>query len=128
MKQKAKNTRYFVELMSALLLYGIVLAIAVRFAPEVSSSGVKIVVLLSPMLPIGLAIWAIARHFVRVDEYIKQVTLENISIAAAVTAGASLTYGFLENAGFPKLSMFVVWPVMGAVWGALACIRELRNR
>jgi hypothetical protein len=80
------------------------------------------------MLPIGLAIWAIARHFLRVDEYIEQVTLENISIAAAVTAGASLTYGFLENAGFPKLSMFVVWPVMGAVWGALACIRELRNR
>jgi hypothetical protein len=52
--------------------------------------------------------------------------LEDVAVAAAVTAGASLTYGFLENAGFPKLSMFVVWPVMGAVWFALACIRQCR--
>jgi hypothetical protein len=56
------------------------------------------------------------------------VMLENLAVAAAVTAGASLTYGFLENAGFPKLSMFVVWPVMGAVWGVSACFREFRDR
>jgi hypothetical protein len=128
MNQKAKNTRYFVELAGALILYGIVLAIALRLAPGVKSDGLKIAILVSPMLPIGLAIWVIARHFLRVDEYIKQVTLENLSIAAAVTAGASLTYGFLENAGFPRLSMFVVWPVMGAVWGVLACIRGMSKR
>lgn len=56
MKQKAKNTQYFVELMSALLLYGIVLAITMRFAPQIRSSSLKIVVMLSPILPIGLAI------------------------------------------------------------------------
>ena len=104
MTQKAKNTRHVVELMSALVLYVIVLAMALRFTPGTSSRVLQIVLWLSPLLPIGLAIWAIARHLARVDEYIRQVTLENISIAAAVTAGASLTYGFLENAGFPKLS------------------------
>jgi hypothetical protein len=128
MKQSTKNTRYVLELMGALLLYGMVLTVALRFAPGVRSSGLKILVWLSPMLPIGLAIWAIVRHFRRIDEYLRQITLENVSIAAAVTAGAALTYGFLENAGFPKLTMFVVWPVMGAVWGALACVRQLRNR
>ncbi len=128
MNQKAKNTRYVVELLSALFIYLIVLVIAARFAPNAGSRSLQIVLWLCPLLPIGLVIWAIARHVARVDEYIRQVTLENISIAAAFTAGASLTYGFLENVGFPKLSMFVVWPVMGAVWGMLALVRELRNR
>ena len=51
-----------------------------------------------------------------------------MAIAAAVTAGWTFTYGFLENAGYPRLSMFIVWPVMGAVWGLLACIDTLRHR
>jgi len=128
MNHQAKNRQYFFELMGALLLYMVVLTITVRVAPGVEPAGLKILLSVSPMVPIGLAIWAIARHFRRVDEYLKRVTLENIAIAAAVTAGASLTYGFLENAGFPKLSMFAVWPLMGAVWGTVACVREYLNR
>ena len=65
-------------------------------------------------------------------------SLEGLAVAAAVTAGLTLTYGFLESAGFPKLSMFWVWGVMGPVWGAHACsalrvlamknlVRELRT-
>jgi len=128
MSQKAKISRYFVELMSSIALYVIVLATAIRIAPGIQSVGLKVVVSVSPMIPIGLAIWAIARHFRRVDDYLRMLMLENVAVAAAVTAGASLTYGFLENAGFPKLSMFTVWPVMGAAWFALACFREFRNR
>ena len=128
MNQKAKISRYFVELMSSMALYVIVLATAIRMAPGIQSVGWKVIVSASPMIPIGLAIWAIARHFGRVDDYLKLLMLENVAVAAAVTAGASLTYGFLENAGFPKLSMFTVWPVMGAVWGAMACYRAFRDR
>jgi hypothetical protein len=28
----------------------------------------------------------------------------------------------------PRLSMFAVWPVMGAVWGSVSCVRSLLNR
>ena len=55
-------------------------------------------------------------------------SLESIAIGAAVTAALSLTYGFLESAGFPKLSMFWVWPVMGLVWGLHACLRCVFTR
>ena len=128
MKHEAKNTRYLVELMSALLVYTLVLVLAIRFAPGMKDRALQAVLMVSPALPIGLAIWAIARHLARVDEYVRQTTLENIAVAAAFTAGASLTYGFMENAGMPKLSMFVVWPVMGAAWATLAIVREFRNR
>jgi hypothetical protein len=58
------------------------------------------------------------------DEYARLKSLEAIAISAAFTAGWTLTYGFLENAGFPKLSMGVVWPVMGAVWGTVVCLHR----
>ena len=50
------------------------------------------------------------------------------TIAAAITACLSITYGFLESAGFPKLSMFWVWGVMGLVWGAVACLRQTTQK
>ena len=80
------------------------------------------------MLPILLAIWAIVRQVRRSDEFIRKTTMEHIAIAAAVTAGWTFTYGFLENAGYPRLSMFTVWPVMGAVWGGLTIVGAWRHR
>jgi hypothetical protein len=126
MSHKAKMSRYFLELMGAMVLYAAAVVATVRVAPGIQPATLKALICIAPMIPIGLAIWAIARHFHRLDEYLKLSMLEDVAVAAAVTAGASLTYGFLENAGFPKLSMFVVWPVMGAVWFALACIRQCR--
>ena len=82
----------------------------------------------APMLPFLLAVWAIVRQIRRSDEFIRKVTLEHVAIAAAVTAGWTFTYGFLENARYPRLSMFTVWPVMGAMWGVLAIVDRLRNR
>ncbi|MEA1674025.1 hypothetical protein [Nitrospirillum sp. BR 11163] len=35
-----------------------------------------------------------------------------IGFAFAGTALLTFTYGFLEVAGFPRLSMFMVWPLM----------------
>ena len=64
----------------------------------------------------------------RSDEFIRKTTLEHIAIAAAITAGWTFTYGFLENAGFPRLSMFTVWPVMGAAWALLAIAENFRHR
>lgn len=77
---------------------------------------------------VNAVIWAIARHLRRVDEYVRQFTLKNIAIAAALTAGATFTYGFMETAGYEKLSMFTVWLVLCGAWGAATCIRGLMNR
>ena len=45
----------------------------------------------------------------------------------SATDGSEKT-GVLENAGYPKLSMFWVWPVMGVVWGLHSSLRVALNK
>jgi len=88
----------------------------------------RTLLLMSPAIPLLFAVWAIVRQFGRMDEFVRLRSLENFAIAAAVTACVSFTYGFLEGAGFPKLSMFWVWGLMGLTWGAVAGLRCLVSR
>jgi hypothetical protein len=128
MKERDGNRKYFYELFGAMTLYGVVLFGSISVGRPMEPGLSRTLLLLAPMIPLALAIWAIARHFRRVDEFVRLRSLESLSIAAAVTAALSLTYGFLESAGFPKLSMGLVWPVMGAVWGVHACLRVVFSR
>jgi hypothetical protein len=75
-----------------------------------------------------LAVRAIVRQIRRSDEFMRKMLVEHVAITAAVTAGWTFTYGFLENAGYPKLSMFTVWPAMGAVWAILTIVEKVRHR
>lgn len=128
MKQKERNLRYYRELTGALVLYGVVLVAALTFGQRTAPGAAQTLLYVSPMVPFLLAVWAIVRQIRRSDEFVRKTTLEHVAVAAAVTAGWTFTYGFLENAGWPRLSMFTVWPVMGAVWGVLACVEALRQR
>jgi hypothetical protein len=120
--------RYYVELGGAMFLYVLVLVVSIAVGQPMHEGIVRTLVLVSPMGPFLLATWAVARQIRRGDEYCRLKVLEAIAIAAAVTAGWTFTYGFLENAGFPRLSMFTVWPVMGAVWAVVAMFRWWSDR
>jgi hypothetical protein len=124
----AKNRQGGKEFGGALILYAIVLTATLHYGQRLPRGALQTALYVSPMLPFGLAIWAVLRQIRRSDEYIRQSTLESVAIAAAATAGLTFTYGFLENAGFPKLSMFTVWPVMGAVWTMVSLGNYLRGR
>jgi len=128
MKEREANQRYRLELGVSMLLYLGVLAGSIYLAKPMDAGWQRTLLLITPVLPVFLAVWVIARQFQRMDEFLRMRSLEGLAVAAAVTAGLSLTYGFLESAGFPKLSMFWVWGVMGFVWGAHACLRWLISR
>ncbi len=128
MKQKERNLRYYRELTGALVLYAIVLVAALSIGKRMPPGAAQTLLYVSPMLPFLLAVWAVVRQIRRSDEFVRKTTLEHVAVAAAVTAGWTFTYGFLENAGYPRLSMFTVWPVMGAVWGVLGVAHNLRHR
>ena len=113
---KRNRRAYFMELAWALTLYTAVLIGALFLMRYSPSPWLKTVILLTPMLPISLAMLAIWRALKRLDEMQRRETLEVIALAAAGTAFLSLTYGFLELVGFPRISMFAVWIVMGALW------------
>jgi hypothetical protein len=127
LEREARN-KYMRELGGALALYMVVLFVAISFANRTEPSTLRTLALIAPAIPVILAVWAIARHFRRMDEFQRLRSLESLSIAAAVTAGWTFTYGFLELGGFPKISMFWVWPSMGAVWFTHACVLSLFRR
>ena len=127
MRQKEVFRRYHIELFSGLALYTVLLIVAIKYAPGLSDKSLRTALWVSPMLGFGLALLAIIKALRRMDEYSHIRSLEAIAIAAAVTAGWTFTYGLLENAGYPRLSMFTVWPVMGAVWGGVVMVRRVFN-
>jgi hypothetical protein len=88
----------------------------------------RTLVLFSPLLPFILMIGAVVRYFGRVDEYLRQVILENWAMTAAITMGWTFIYGFLESAGFPRLSMTTICPVMGVVSAVLFIVRRVAGR
>jgi hypothetical protein len=128
MLERDIKRKYSLELGGALAIYVAVLFGSLTLARGVDAGTPRTLLLLAPLIPVVLAVWAIARQFRRMDEFVRLRSLESVAIAAAVTAGWTLTYGFLENAGFPKLSMFWVWPIMGFVWGLHSCLRAALNK
>ena len=128
MHEKQITRTYLREFFGAMLVYMLLLVAANKLGRPMADGLARTLALASPMIGVLLVIWAIARHFRRVDEFIRLHTLENMAIAAAVTSGLTFTYGFLENAGYPMLSMFIVLPVMFGVWGLVTCVRGLVTR
>ena len=128
MTQHANMRIYYKELTGALVLYTVLLVLSLTIGQHMSPGALQTVVFVSPMAGFLLVVWAVVRQIRRSDEFMRKITLEFLAIAATVTAGWTFTYGFLENAGYPRLSMFIVCPVMGAVWAVLACADHWRHR
>jgi hypothetical protein len=129
MRHEKRVTRtYHRELFGAIALYTLLLVAAIRFGRPMEEGVLRTLVLVSPMIGFGAAIWAIVRHLARVDEFIRKQLTENVALAAAITAGLTFTYGFLETAGYPKLSMFTVWCVLCGTFGIVQVIRKLTGK
>lgn len=128
MHQKTVNRTYLLEMGAALAVYTVMLVATIKLGRPMAEGTLRTVVLLAPLLGFFGLIWAMGRHLKRVDEYVRQFTLENIALAAALTAGLTFTYGFLETAGYEKLSMFSVWMVLCGAWGVATCVRAWMNR
>jgi hypothetical protein len=58
----------------------------------------------------------VLRQLRRLDEPALRVQLEALGFAFFGTVLLSFGYGFLEGLGWPRLSMFAVWPVMAVLW------------
>jgi energy-converting hydrogenase Eha subunit A len=129
MKHEKKVTRaYHRDLGLSIVVYVVLLVSAIHFGRPMAEGWLRTAILVTPMIGFGLMIRAMARHLARIDEYMRRQMLETFAIAAAITAGLSFTYGFLETAGFPRLSMFTVWVVMGASWGLVGGVRRFLAR
>lgn len=128
MHEKTVNRAYLLELVGSIAIYSVMLFASIKFGRPMAEGLLRTVVLLLPMIGFFLAIWAMARHLNRVDEYVRKFTLDSIALAAGVTAGLTFTYGFMETAGYEKLSMFTVWLVLCGSFGIINIARAFKNR
>jgi hypothetical protein len=119
---------YYRELGLSMLVYIVLLFSAIKLGRPMPEGALRTAILVMPIIGFLLAIWAIARHLRRSDEYMRQTMLETFAIGSAVTAAVTFSYGFLETAGFPRISMFAVWPIMASSWGLVCLGRCLLKR
>lgn len=120
---------YLIELSGAFLLYAGALALSVSILGDESLDPiVQVATALLPVLPGFVMAWVILRQLNRLDEFQRKVQLDSLAIAAAGTALITFSYGFLEGVGFPKLSMFLVWPIMSVLWAFGCVFKGIFNR
>lgn len=121
--------RYNLELGASIALYTVLLFASITVLNNVSVSPVwKIPICLFPMLGGLTTVWVIYRQVRRIDEMQRKFFFEVLCLSFTGTALITLSYGFLETVGFPRLSMFVVWPLMGALWLLCSLVSAWQNK
>ncbi|MDI1253023.1 hypothetical protein [Thermomonas sp.] len=128
MRDQRLARQYLLELFGSSTVYIVLLVSSLFLAKAMQPSVARLLVLLSPMLGFGLMLWMLVRQYRRMDEFLRRILLENCAIAAGITAALTFTYGFLEGVGYPRLSMFTVWALLGASWGLTAIVRSVFDR
>ena len=120
--------RYRNEFFAAMAVYMVTVLLAGRWLRTHPDSTGRVAVALAPLLPIIFALWALVRFYLRLDELHRRMQVESLAFAFTGTALLVITYGFLETAGFPKLTMWWVWTVMAVLWlvGRLIGVRRYR--
>ncbi|MET3598977.1 hypothetical protein [Martelella mangrovi] len=88
----------------------------------------RLSIALLPMLPALFICVVVVRCIRQLDELQRRVQLEALAVASAGTALITFSYGFLEGIGFPRLSMFMVWPLMAAIWFLGVIVGKFRFR
>lgn len=128
MREREANRKYLQEFGGAMALYLVTLALSLRAAPHLAEGLARTLLLMSPMIPVMLGLWAYMRQLGRVDEFVRLRNLQALALAGGITGGFALTWGFLENAGHPRLSMFTLWMVFGGSWAVASVGQSLYCR
>jgi hypothetical protein len=112
-----KSRQYVKELATTLVAYGVVLVGSIELLTRVDVARPwRDAIALSPMLPAAAMAWIVLRELRRMDELQRRIQLEALGFSFAGTAILTFSYGFLEGLGYPRLSMFTVWPMLAVLW------------
>jgi hypothetical protein len=123
------NRRYYFELSAAFGLYVGLLILSNLIDDAVHVTGnARIALALTPMIGAAAAGWAVMRGIWRMDELQRRIQLDAIAMAFLATALITFGWGFAEEAGAPRLSAFLVWPVMAVCWMIGLLIARSRYR
>jgi hypothetical protein len=125
--QVAKR-KYRLRMLLSMTIYVALVYVSVRWLHKGPAAPWKYIIAVMPMLPVFFVPVFVVQFLHNLDELQRKLQLEALGFAFAASALASLTYGFLENAGLPHLNWVWVWPIMGGFWitGMLSARRRYR--
>lgn len=114
----AAAKKYVVEFLSAMTLYSLSIFSMPTLLGWVDPDGVLIwFVALIPVIPTGLVVYAIVRHYRRMDELERRILGEVSFIAAMITLFTSFAYGFLESyVDAPPIPIILLAPAFFMIW------------
>ena len=119
--------KYLIEFLAAMTAYMLVLMASVSYVASHADSPWRVPVGLLPLLPVALLVWALVRHYGRVDEMARRGIVESIALAFVISAPIVITLGFLESAGVP-VSIWWAWVAMGGAWALASLLVQVRYR
>jgi len=118
--------RFIYQFGLTMLAYLLSVVVSSQLLTTPHGAFLSIAVALLPVPFLCLMATAVVRQLRRMDELGQRIQLEALGLAFVGSALITFSYGFLETAGFPRLSMFYVWPLMGSLW-ALGCVLGVRR-
>ena len=105
---RSSSFRHMLEFGGSMLAYSVVLVMSLTFLRENPDSPWRVPVTVAPVIPIVFMMLAMIRVVRREDELRRHIHLEAVIISFLATMMFCITYGFLENVGFPPFNtMFV---------------------
>jgi hypothetical protein len=119
---------YTIQFLSAMAAYMILLFVSIYLLENNPTAPWRGVVAALPAIPTLLGLLAFIRFLGRMDEMQRRIQFDAIAFAAGATAILTFTWGLLENAGFPHLSLIWVLPLMAALWGIATGVSAARYR
>jgi hypothetical protein len=125
MSQAAAGRAYAREFAIAMAAYVVAVFVTVWLTPNIDPT-FRAPFVLIPLIPSAFALRAYLRFLGRMDELGRRIQLEALAFGFGAAGMLTFAYGFLENAGFPKLSYVFVFPLMIALWGIGGAIATRR--
>ena len=114
---EAHGKRYIKEFGSAMAAYAVLVFLSIWLLRRDVHSPLRALYALLPVVPAGFALWAAVRFFRGLDELQRRIQFEAVAFSFLATCLITLTYGFLQNAGFPPGDWVWVAPMMIILWG-----------
>lgn len=107
----------------SMLVYAVVLVLSIRFLQAHPGTAWKIPIAAAPALPVAFLVAAGVRNVRRLDEFQQRKMLEVLAFAYPTMVVGSITWGFLERAGFAQPN----WMFVGVSMFALVAVGQLIN-
>jgi hypothetical protein len=111
------DKRYIRDFLISMVLYCVVLIGAIMLYQALPQHPASALLMLLPLAPILFGFRVFIRWVRELDELQKRIQMEAFAFSLGMTGILSLTWGLLESAGLPQISLIWVFPTSIMLWG-----------